>query len=255
MGALADVDLAVGEDGSFEVLLGPARPAGWSGPFIELDGDAPMVLTRDSQVDPAAGRRVEWAIEAIDAPDSYRHTDADMASWLAAVGRWTQAMMRLVPVGSSATGDRTSVGHERLDVVHAFTPPYRIGEMNYGWSASDATYSYAPFDLADGEVLLVTHRPPRCRFWNVTLWNPFMACFDASFGRTSWNGGSATLNADGTVTVAVSLEPTGHVNSISTLGHRKGIVAFRWFCADELPEVPTIEVASLDRLPPALGRT
>ncbi len=43
---------------------GPSRPAGWDGPFIQLDPDAVVAITRDYLVDPVHGRRLEWHIEA-----------------------------------------------------------------------------------------------------------------------------------------------------------------------------------------------
>ena len=48
-------------------------------------------------------------------------------------------------------------------------------DANFGWSARDACYAYGSFDLADDEALVITHRPPNCRFWNLVVWNQFMA--------------------------------------------------------------------------------
>ena len=51
-------------------------------------------------------------------------------------------------------------------------------------------------------ALVVTHRPPTCRFWSVIVRNQFMAGHPVTDGRISVNNGSAVPNADGTVTGA-----------------------------------------------------
>lgn len=59
--------------------------------------------------------------------------------------------------------------------ANEFAEPYQVPDANFGWSARDACYSYGSFVLDDDEALVVTHRPPRCRFWNLVVWNQFIA--------------------------------------------------------------------------------
>ena len=39
-------------------------------------------------------------------------------------------------------------------------------------------------------------------------------------------------------TLVIAAQDPGHPNWLSTAGHRKGVIFFRWFLADELPPNP-----------------
>ena len=73
-------DLAIAADGAFEVILGPDRPPGWDGAFLELESDAVVAITRDYLEDPVHGTRCTWHIEALDRPAQWREDDADLAT-------------------------------------------------------------------------------------------------------------------------------------------------------------------------------
>ena len=97
--------------------------------------------------------------------------------------------------------DEHNAGHEITDAANAFGAPYQVPDANFGWSARDACYSFGSFVLEPDEALVVTHRPPECRFWSLVVWNQFMATHNAADARSSVNIGSAVPNADGTVTI------------------------------------------------------
>lgn len=251
VGVVTDSTLEFDADGRFELVLGPRRPDGYDGVFVELSEDAAVALTRDYQVDPVAGRRIDWEIEALDEPGPVERTDAATAEALRSSLRWMQMMFAIVPltVGVRPEDDRSSLGHEIAQVANTFAAPYRVPDANFGWSATDACYSFGSYVLGPEEALVVTHRPPECRFWNVIAWNQFMAGHPVTDGRISVNHGSAVPNSDGTVTVVITPGTAEHPNAISTLGERAGNLAFRWFLADEVPEQPVVEVVSLDQAP------
>ncbi len=240
-----DIDL---DDGTFSFLLGPHRPAGHDGPFIELSEDAAVAVTRDYQVDPRVGRRVTWSIEALDPPDPLRHRDLDTAHALRSVLAWVRTMFDIVPL-ALAPRDETTLGHNSPQVANQFAEPYQVLDANYGWSARDACYAFATFDFEPGEALVVTHRPPACRFWNLTIWNPFMAGHSLGDAPVSINGGSAVPNADGSVTAVIARRPLDHPNALSTVDHAQGALAFRWFLADVVPARPTVQVVPVDQAP------
>lgn len=232
----SDLGCAPGED--FEFLLGPSRPDGYDGAFLELAADAAAALTRDYQHDPRSGRRIEWQIEPIGEAVPQPLTDAVMARALRAALRWTQEMFAIVPLTIAPREDRTTVGHNAPTGANVMAPPHQVGAISYGWSAKDACYSFGSFVLDRGEALVITHRPPASRFWNVTIWNEYMACHDLEYGRVSLNGSTATPNSDGTVTVVVSREQLLHPNSVTTVDHAQGVIAFRWFHPDDVPAQP-----------------
>ncbi len=254
IGVLNDIDLEMDENGDFRLLLAPQRPADWKGPFIELAEDAAVAFTRDYQADPVTGRRVSWQIEAREAPEPMVSSDAATATALRSTLSWLRTLTAIVPtaLGERSDSERLSLGHNTAQVANEFAEPYQVPDFNFGWSASDACYSFGSFDLAADKALVVTHRAPTCRFWNVISWNQFMAGHVVTDGRTSVNMSTVVPNSDGTVTVVIARDQLAHPNAITTLGRERGSLAFRWFLADEVPERPQVRLVPADEVPTAV---
>ena len=70
-----DRDLGCSPGESFEIALGPSRPEGWTGVFVELAPESVCAITRDYLRDARLERRVEWKIESLDAPATFRDSD------------------------------------------------------------------------------------------------------------------------------------------------------------------------------------
>jgi hypothetical protein len=237
---IRDSDLEVDGDGNFSFEFPPTP-------------DAAVLMTRDYQADPLTGRPVTWHIEALDAPEPIQHGDAETAARLRATGTWLRTMFAIVPLAvGNRVDDEHALGHETAHAANQFADPYQVPDANFGWSARDACYSYGSFVLEDGEALVITHRPPSCRFWNMVVWNQFMATYGAGEGpdaRCSVNGRSAVLNSDGSVTIVLSRNITEHPNSLTTLGYPQGNLAFRWFLPDGLPVRPEVELVKVADAP------
>ncbi|SEH49111.1 hypothetical protein SAMN04489835_0454 [Mycolicibacterium rutilum] len=225
---IRDDDLDIDSAGNFSFEYGPT------------DGGV-VLVTRDYQADPHTGRPVSWHIEALDEPDPIRHGDAETAAALRASAAWLRTMFAIVPLAVGVrVDDAHTLGHEISQVANQFADPYQVPDANFGWSARDACYSYGSFVLEDDEALIVTHRPPACRFWNLVVWNQFMA--GVTDARTSINGYSAVPNSDGSVTAVISRGLTAHPNSITTVDYPRGNLAFRWFLADAVPARPEVRL-------------
>ena len=235
-----DDDVEIDAAGNFSFELGPTP-------------DAAVLMTRDYQADPLKGRPVSWHIEALDEPEPIRHGDAETAARLRASAAWLRTMFAIVPlaVGARPAGDDDahSLGHEIAHAANQFADPYQVPDANFGWSARDACYSYGSFVLEEDEALVITHRPPRCRFWNLVVWNQFMATYGVTDARSSVNGHSAVPNADGSVTVVISRGIASHPNSLTTLDYSRGNLAFRWFLADEVPARPEVQLMKVSEAP------
>jgi hypothetical protein len=235
-----DDDLEFDSDGNFSFDMGPTA-------------DGVVLMTRDYQADPAIGRPVKWHIEALDKPDPIRHGDAETAAALRSSAAWLRTMFAIVPLAVGVrVEDNHTLGHEISQAANEFADPYQVPDANFGWSARDACYAYGSFVLEDDEALVVTHRPPSCRFWNLVVWNQFMAAHSLGDARCSINGHSAVPNADGSVTVVISRGMTSHPNSITTVGYPRGNLAFRWFIADEVPARPEVTLVKVAQAPTAV---
>ena len=230
-----DDDLDIDGDGNFSFDYGPT------------DGGV-VLVTRDYQADPLTGRPVSWNIEALDEPEPIRHGDAETAAALRASAAWLRTMFAIVPLAVGVrVDDAHTLGHEISQVANEFADPYQVPDANFGWSARDACYAYGSFVLSDDEALVVTHRPPACRFWNLVVWNQFMA--GVTDEKTSINSYSAVPNSDGSVTAVISRGMTAHPNSISTVDYPRGNLAFRWFLADAVPAKPEVQLVKVADAP------
>ena len=232
-----DDDLEIDAHGDFSFELGPTA-------------EAAVLMTRDYQADPRSGRPVKWRIEALDEPDPFRHGDAETAAALRASAAWMRTMFAILPLAVGVRSeDAHTLGHEIAYTANDFADPYQVPDANFGWSARDACYAYGSFVLEDDEALVINHRPPKCRFWNLVVWNQFMATPGVGDARSSVNGHSAVPNADGSVTIVVSRGMTAHPNSLTTLDYPRGNLAFRWFLADLVPARPNVQLVKVSDAP------
>lgn len=232
VGTVNDRMLDVGPDGEFEITLSPTEQ---SGAWLKLEPDAVCAITRDYVVEPSKQRRAEWTIECIDGDNGeYRLTDEDLARRFRAALTWVKDQANLVPLG--------------LGEPNTVDEPYPVPQQTFGWAAGDAAYAMGSFDLADGEALVIRGRSPECAFWNVCLWNQFLHTYNYDYDRVTINGGQVHYDDDGSWEIVVAGRDPRHPNWISTQGHPRGRIWFRWFHPDETPERPTtkvVQVASL----------
>ena len=225
VGTVNDRDLDIDADGNFGFTMGPG-----SGHAITLEADAVAAITRDYIAEPGVGRRTEWHIEAVDPPSDKNDTDEDLARRLRAAKTFIdgQAQICPLPEGEPNTMD----------------PPYPVPQATFGWAAGDAAYAMGRYELRDDEVLELRGRSPKCAFWNCVLWNPFLHTYDYAYERVAINGEQAAYEDDGSWVIHISPRDTGHPNWVSTQGHHKGFIWFRWFLPDATPDEIAARVTS-----------
>jgi hypothetical protein len=190
-------------------------------------------ITRDYLVDPVKGRRAEWHIDAEGPSPAWREDDADLARRFRAARTWLQDQAKIVPL---ALGEPNMV-----------QPPFPVPQVTFGWAAGDAAYAMGSFDLAADEALVIRGRSPECAFWNLCLWNPFLHTYNYDYERVTINGGQVRYEADGSWTIVIAHKDPGHPNWVSTAGHSRGRIWFRWFYPSVTPEPPVAEVVKLNQ--------
>jgi hypothetical protein len=163
-------------------------------------------------------------------------------------------MFAIIPLAVGVrSGEAHTLGHEISQLANEFGEPYQVPDANFGWSARDACYSFGSFVLEDDEALVIRHRPPECRFWNLVVWNQFMATHNAADGRSSVNGHTAQPDSDGFVTIVVARRQLEHPNAVTTMDYPHGNLAFRWFLPDGVPDKPTAQLVKVSEVPTRLG--
>jgi hypothetical protein len=231
-----DRQLKVRADGSFEVMLSAEPPAAGCDDWIKLDPDSVALVTRDYLVDPVEGRPTTWRIECLDRVPPPRLKDAELAAGFRAATSFLRELLAINPLPPMP------------DLVNSIGDPYPVPAQTYGWAAGDAAYAMGRFDLDDGQALILEGRSPPCVFWNLCLWNPCMQTYDYRYERVTINGGQVLYRPDGSWRIVVSAQDPGAENWISTAGHRSGVLWFRWFLPEALPERPTSRVVGVEEL-------
>ena len=235
VGTVNDRDhLDIGDDGTFELMLARERPSGWDGPFLALEDDAVVAITRDYLNDPFRGTRCQWHIESIDPPATVRLDDDDLARRFRAALTWVQDQAAMVPL---ALGEPNQIDE-----------PYPVQQVTFGWAAGDAAYAMGSFDLAPDEALVIRGRSPECAFWNCCLWNQFLHTYNYDYEQVTINGAQLAYEQDGSWTIVVAHDDPDVPNWLSTQGHPRGRIWFRWFYPAATPERPTTEVVKLGEL-------
>jgi hypothetical protein len=229
-------DFTVAEDGTFEFWLSPEKQDGVG---IQLAPDSVCVVTRDYMVDPRGGERATYEIECVDGPADPPPplTDADLAARFRHATNFIEDLLNICPIPMPAGGEANVVQE-----------PYPVPEVTYGWAAPDASYAMGAYDLADDEALVIEGRSPECVFWNLCLWNPYLQTYDYRYEQVTLNGGQVQYEDDGSWRIVVAAQDPGVPNWLSTAGHPRGVLWFRWFLAEDLPPRPSTRVTALEEL-------
>ena len=228
VGSVNSHDAARRPDGSIAIVLSSVEPSEPGVAWIRLEPDAVAAITRDYLEDPQNGRRASWHIEADDPPETFRQDDADLARRFRAATTWIREQASIVPIP--------------LGTPNAIDPPYPVPTTTFGWAAGDAAYAMGAYELADDEAMVIRGRSPECVFWNMCLWNPFLHTYNYDYEPVTINGAQTHYEPDGSWIIVVSSQRPAHPNWVSTAGHRKGRIWFRWFLPAETPEQPQVEV-------------
>ncbi|HWP67053.1 MAG TPA: DUF1214 domain-containing protein [Candidatus Limnocylindria bacterium] len=231
VGSLNDRAMRIAPDGSFEVVLSRREHAG---NWLRLEDDAVCLVTRDYLIDPVAGTKATWAISATEPAPPPRLTDAELARRFQATANFIRELLAITPLP--------------FDPAKANTvdDPYPVPKQTYGWAAGDAAYAMGSFALGHDDALVLEGRSPACAFWNVCLWNPYMQTYDYRYERVTLNGGQVQYGPDGSWRLVVAARDPGVPNWISTAGHPRGVIWFRWFLPESLPARPATRVTTLD---------
>lgn len=244
---LADVNdrgLSPDDDGCFELILSPTRQ---SGNWLDLPPQAASLIVRNyfelEERAPAAdpNRRVELRIEPLDdVPVRPPLDDATVAGKLDDVAAFVRG------------GTVESIALETLEIPFVSRIPnelprpsvFRLAGQD-AWGAVDIAYAMCPFELADGEALIMEGSFPDCAFANVVLWNRHMQCFEYRDRRCSLNRKQTVLGADGRYRIVVSRQDPGVPNWMDTEGHGRGTVFWRFLLPAKQPEKTVCRVVPL----------
>lgn len=237
LAALADDDMEIAEDGSYEITVSRKKPA--RGNWLQLKEGAGQISTRHYHETKAciaandqAAMRIH--IECLDAkPLAPYEGDARVADRL----RWVTNFVREHGAMSLApTQDRGIPWFSLTPNVHNAPGQWLGGADEGGYGNTHAWYASAFYELAPDEALLIEGRFPTCRFANVVLWNQFMQTYDFANRTISFNRQQIRYEKDGSFRLVVAHEDPGVPNWLDTEGRPAGQIYWRYVLPVETPQ-------------------
>lgn len=115
--------------------------------------------------------------------------------------------------------------------------------------------SVGHYELRPDQALVITIPVTDAPYLGFQLGSLWYISLDYINHQTSLNNTQAQADPDGKVRMVVADQNPGVTNWVETLGHRKGILQFRWQrVSREVTEVdgPTVELVDIDKVPAAL---
>jgi hypothetical protein len=215
-GVLEDRDLAVKQDGTFEVILSKERKGeNW----LKIESDTSLLMVRQTYLNCDNEEPVEMEIRAVGVegyPGMITPQQIDEGLNTAS----------LFVAGAPMLFSKWANGYQKhSNQLPLFDPNI----SNAAGGDANIKYYHSHWRLDENQALVIRVKPPECDTWNFQLNNYWMESLDYRYYRICINSHAAMINDDGTVTVIVTQRDPGHQNWIETAGHREGTMCWRWY--------------------------
>ena len=233
--------LSVDQEGRFDVLLSPVRPAGYQGDWWQLDTSANRLLLRmvssdwKKEVDPTI------SIERVDVPANRpRPAAADL-----------EQRLRRLP---AATGSIALLFVDHVEGLRrqGYVNTLKIFDTSQLGGLTGQFYYEGAYELRDDEALIVEAKAPaKCAYRSMILTNELYETTDWYNNQSSLNDSQAKADADGVLRIVVSARDPGVPNWLDTAGYGRGLMQGRWTGCDSQP-IPAVHKVLLADLRKAL---
>lgn len=230
-------DVRVNDDGTFEVHI-TADPAAGDANDVATDATANCVILRRYYLDKEgmANHRGEQAIEPDDpAGVPPLLTGDEMGRRIRLLEQFLRGWFKINPVPLPPIPP----------AYNRMTPPRQASADTGHWSTPDNMHAFGFFRVKDDEALVIQGRSPDCLYWSVHLWNPYLQTYDYAHHPCALNSSEVELKEDGSWELWVSHRDPRRPNWISTTGHPRGFVYFRWLKSTSIPEKLTTNVRKI----------
>lgn len=244
VGNMIDSDIAVADDGSFEIILSPQEHAGnwirttpgsWRVTFRQFfadwENEAPMVARID--------RLTEAEHDPVLTPQRVVQGLQDSAAWVR---------------------ESTFYWADMLDKWKV-QPNQFLSYRQLDDNAIDATPGGEPlicyWQVPEDEVLVVRVTPPEASYWAVEFGNCWWETMDYRYRLCSTNCHHARLEDNGELLLVVAHEDPGVPNWLDPSGHVEGYITVRWMGAQHYPLPQCVQMmreALSDYLPATVHR-
>lgn len=262
-GTLDSSSLLVEPDGSFQIMVAPKRPDGYTGNFIATKATVPWkkpdgtVVQIEQTAHYLTGRELfyDWARE--DPLDLYivrvgeegrqpaPMDPSQAAARMKRVGEIVNNQMRFwneyYAVLLEAYGDRNGDGKRFMPRNDLNGPTIPTGQ--FGSAQSTNVYAGGIFELAEDEALIVEERIPVPPLYiGFCLGNLWGESTDYANHVSSLNGFQTEQDADGVLRYVVAHRDPGVPNWVDTTGLPEGYIGIRWVYSKRPDRLPSTKV-------------
>ncbi len=241
VGSLVDDEIAVADDGSFELILSPdEHPGNW----IKTTPGSWRVTFRQFFAD---WENEEPMIARIDRLGDLEH-DADITP---------QQIQQGLVASAKWVRDSTFYWADMLDKWKV-QPNTFLSYRQLDDNAIDATPGGEPlicyWQVPEDEVLVVRVKPPEADYWAVEFGNYWWESMDYRYRLCSTNCHHAVLEDDGELILVIAHQDPGVPNWLDPSAHVEGYITLRWIGADHYP-IPVCEQMKREAMGDYLPKT
>jgi hypothetical protein len=225
-GYLDGRNLAVNDDGTFEVILSAKKkPGNW----LSMNLDTSSLIVRQTFADRKTEEIARLDIERLGGdgmPTPVTPEKIEQGLTMAAN----------IILGASTLFANWAEGFmKHANELPEFDPQISLAAMG----DPNICYYHSYWKLSPDEALVIEVKPPKCEAWNFQLNNHWMESLDYRYYPVWVNQHTAKYRADGSVRIVVAHSDPGAENWVDTVGHGQGTMLFRWVKADEHPRPHT----------------
>ncbi|MEZ5533543.1 MAG: DUF1214 domain-containing protein [Steroidobacteraceae bacterium] len=233
-GYLDSADFVVEPDGRFEIVLS-AKPH--PGNWIAMEPSTSSLIVREFFLDRQNEIPMELEIECLGVEGPPEPLDpAALDRAFATTAAFVKGSADLFTSWAEGFAQHPNELRAPPDALRA--PAHK---------AANQVFYHGYWKLAPDEALLVTAKPPVCRYWNFQLNNYWLESLDYRYHPITVNKHSVRLEPDGSFLIIVSHRDPGFGNWMDTAGHTHGTMGLRWNMAYDPPQ-PVCRVVRFDDL-------
>ena len=221
--------LTLGNDGSFEFVISPERPAGYEGDWFALDPKCEKLMVRTVSCDWGVEREPRFGIARLDVDDAKGRPSLTQL----------HAAFDEIPfiTGVCAMAFPTHVEELRNE---GYLNELKIFDVSQMSGLQGQFYYEGAYELADDEALISEVRvPDSYRYWSIILTNDLYETTDWYNNQASLNDAQGVVDPDGVFRTVISARDPGVHNWLDTSGYPSGAIQGRWFEASAKP-MPTL---------------
>lgn len=244
-------NLQTAADGSFEILVGPEKPAGFTGNWLSNPADGTTVIVRQTFGDWNRELPGEVHIDRVGMEGALK-PPLDRAEMAARLTRAAEALRASATVWPAFV-DRLYFKDKPENWISKPSDPSRLGGLTGRWMASGS------YHLAEDEALLLKLWPSTpANYVSVQLIDVWMQSLEYANRQSMLNLDQAYRSADGAYYFVISRLDPGVQNWLDTVGTERGAILIRYdgmqgrqIPEQEFPTMQKIRLADLSRYLPA----